>query len=396
MKYLSLIIFTLAIGVSCNQYSKDENTKAMGGAYVALLDKYTHLMDSVESDTAYRALVENKKTDLQMLLEQYQNESSTAQLEIIRSQILIDLKEYEEAISKLDKVIEENKKLADFARFQKVRALQASGEMAEALTLFRTIESGLEINDQYLDVLINFAFEAPELSDQELFSRDLLTRDRWPQNDLKYKSYIYRNLALIELQKGNTDEARTILEQGISSLKEKGITKSLESTLQLMNLIGKPAPELFAETWLNSRPLKLKDLRGKAVVIDFWATWCSPCRAVIPTLVETYEEHKINGLVVLGYTRLYGSYRDDQKRLGPVEPRDEIRLTGEFLKRYKMTYPVAIAHNKDGFENYFIHGIPTLIFINKAGIVTGFKIGSGNEQYVEDQIRGLLELREAS
>ncbi|UCF64777.1 MAG: redoxin domain-containing protein [bacterium] len=396
MKYLSLIIFTLAIGISCSQNSKDENAQAMGGAYVALLDKYTHLMDSVKSDSSYRALVENKKIDLKMLLEQYQGESSTAQLEIIRSQILIDLKEYENAISKLDKVIEQGKSLADFARFQKVRALQASDEMAAALTLFHTIDSELEINDQYLEMLINFAFEAPELSEQELFSRELLEMDRWPQNDLSMKSYIYRNLALIELQKGNTEEAKMILEQGISSLKEAGQTKSLESTMQLMNLIGEPAPELFAETWLNSQPLKLKDLRGKAVVIDFWATWCSPCRAVIPSLVETYEQHKSAGLVVLGYTRLYGSYRDDQKRLGPVEPKDEIRLTGEFLKRFKMTYPVAIAHNKDGFDDYFVNGIPTLVFIDKQGIVKGFKIGSGNEQYVAEQIRKLLETPEAS
>lgn len=396
MKYLSLIIFTLAIGISCSHNSKDENARAMGGAYVALLDKYTHLMDSVKSDSSYRALVENKKMDLKMLLEQYQGENSTAQLEIIRSQILIDLKEYENAISKLDKVIEQGKSLADFARFQKVRALQASDEMAAALTLFHTIDSEPEINDQYLEMLINFAFEAPELSEQELFSRELLEMDRWPQNDLSMKSYIYRNLALIELQKGNTEEAKMILEQGISNLKEAGQTKSLESTMQLMNLIGEPAPELFAETWLNSRPLKLKDLRGKAVVIDFWATWCSPCRAVIPSLVETYEQHKSGGLVVLGYTRLYGSYRDDQKRLGPVEPKDEIRLTGEFLKRFKMTYPVAIAHNKDGFDDYFVNGIPTLVFIDKQGIVKGFKIGSGNEQYVAEQIRKLLETPEAS
>ena len=132
------------------------------------------------------------------------------------------------------------------------------------------------------------------------------------------------------------------------------------------------------------------------MVIDFWATWCAPCRAVIPSLVEVYEKYKNEGLVVIGYTRLYGSYRDDKQRLGPVEPKDEIRLTGEFLKRFEMSYPVAIAHDKKGFEDFAIRGIPTLIFVDKKGKIVDFKIGSGNEQYVSDRIQELLDIRKAS
>ena len=396
MRYLFLILILIITGLSCTQNAQNEKALAMGGAYTALLEKYEHLMDSVNSDSAYQSLIEIKKMDLQMLLDQYQDEEVYPSLEIIRSQILIDLKEYDQATAKLDVIIKSNSNFSDYARFQKVRILQKSDRFSDALALYQSIEGEIEISNQYLFVLIDFSFEATELADQEKYSRELLEMDRWPQNDLKYKGYIYRNLALIEFQKGNTDQAKSIINEGISVLNESGHTKSLESTLKLINMIGMKAPEIFAETWLNSNPLKLKKLRGKVVVIDFWATWCSPCRAVIPSLVETYEKYKNDGLVVLGYTRLYGSYRDDIQRLGPVEPKDEIRLNGEFLKRFNMTYPVAIAHDKKGFEDYSIRGIPTLIFIDKKGKIADFKIGSGNEQYVLDRIQQLLDIRKAS
>lgn len=396
MRYLMRIALLFVIGFSCTHSAQDEDARAMSGAFTALLEKYDLLADSVSSDSAYWALQDNRKMDLQMLLSQYDDKDASPSIEIVRSQILIELKEYEKAIARLNEIIEKESDFSDLARFGKVRALQALDEMSKALTLFETIQHTPDINDQYLRVLMNFAYGAPKLSDQEKYTRQLLTMDTWPENDLKYKSYMYRNLALIEFKKGNTTEAKSILDEGMTVLKESGQTEVLESTLTLINLVGTEAPALFAETWINSGPLRLKKLHGKVVVIDFWATWCAPCRAVIPSLVETYEKYKKNGLVVIGYTRLYGRYRDDMQRLGAVEPKDEIRLTGEFLKRFKMSYPVAIAHDKKGFEDYAIRGIPTLIFVDKKGKIVDFKIGSGDEKYVSDRIQELLDIRQPS
>jgi thiol-disulfide isomerase/thioredoxin len=381
-----LIIFAM----SCGKPKPDEKALAMWGAYNALLTKYQHLLKSAESDSLYRALLDNKKSDLNLLLQQYQSESSTAELELVRSQILIELKEYEIAGQLLDQLIAPESRYSTYARFHKVRVLQSTNKYVEALELFRPIEKKVAVNEQYLDVLFNFAFEAPDLKDQEYFSRELFNLNKWPENDLRYKSDIIENLALLEKMKGNAEEARKILNRGIAELTGTGSETSLQATLNLMDLIGKTAPELTAETWFNSKAFNLSDHQGKVVIIDFWAPWCAPCRVIIPTLVEIYQQNKDKGLVLLGYTRLYGHYRDERQRFDKVEPKEEIRLTREFLKRFNMVYPVAIAKGKEGFESYYIRGIPTLIMIDKQGQVADFKIGSGNEQFVKDRIQQLL------
>lgn len=376
--------------ISCGKKQVDEKALAMGGAYQALLTKYENLLKSAESDSAYRVLQTNKKADLALLLQQYQTELSTPDLDLIRGQIFIDLEQYEQAASILDRLISSETSNAVLARFHKVRLLQETQKFSEALELFRPVENKIAVGDQYLEVLMNFAFEAPNLTDQEYFSRKLLELNKWPEENLRYKSDIIENLAMLVKMKGQIEEARQILNQGIAELTGTGNETSLQSTLKLLDLIGQPAPELFAETWLNSKPFTLKDQKGKVIVIDFWAPWCPPCRAIIPDLVNIYQEYKDQGLVMLGYTRLYGRYRDDIQRFDKTDPKEEIRLTSEFLKRFQMTYPVAIANGKEGFETYHIRGIPTLILIDKQGRVADFKIGSGNEQYVKTRIRQLL------
>jgi thiol-disulfide isomerase/thioredoxin/predicted negative regulator of RcsB-dependent stress response len=391
MKYFIVTLSLTFFAISCNSVKHDPKAEQMNAAYMSINLKYKEILKSAESDSVYKAFKEQRIKDWELLLDKYSKENATDQMELIRSKVLIDLYRLDEALVKLEGIIAKNSDSVHLALFQKVRVMQQTKRVDEAVPIFKEIEEKLEKNTKYFDVLLNFAFDASEITEREKYSKKLLSEENWPDEFSDYKSYVYRNLALIEREKGNTEAAKQILKEGIEIFEEKGQAESLKATLNLMGLIGEPAPELFAKKWLNSRAIKVNRLKGKVVVVDFWATWCSPCRVVIPDLVELYEEKKNEGLVILGYTRFYGQYRDDIQNLGKVGPKKELEKVKEFLERFKIKYPVAIAEDKTGFEKYFIRGIPTLVFIDKNGNIADFKIGSGNEEYVKNRAEELLQ-----
>ena len=86
------------------------------------------------------------------------------------------------------------------------------------------------------------------------------------------------------------------------------------------------------------------------MIIDFWAPWCPPCRKVIPTLAKDFNELKDKGLVVIGFTKLYGSYRDETQNKGKVEADEEKALIRGFVERNGLKYPIAIAANGEAFD----------------------------------------------
>lgn len=122
-------------------------------------------------------------------------------------------------------------------------------------------------------------------------------------------------------------------------------------------MIGRPAPD-FALLGTDGTPVRLSDLRGTTVVLNFWATWCVPCKQELPVLVRSYQANAARGLVVLGV--------DVQERP------DEVRA---FAAQFSATYPMLIDSDASVVNTYRLFGLPTTWFIDRGGVLRAQQVG---------------------
>ncbi len=136
--------------------------------------------------------------------------------------------------------------------------------------------------------------------------------------------------------------------------------------------LDKEAPD-FRVRGLDGKYYQLSDFRGRPVWINFWATWCPPCRAENPDIQETYEENKDDGLVLLA--------------LSIGEDADTV---GGYVKRTGLTYTVALDQSTAIAAQYRIVGIPTHFFVDRDGILREWRIGSMSKKTMEKKVNEIM------
>lgn len=367
----------------------------LAAEYEALNKSVEQKMAGVKSKSEYEKLMAERAAALEAMLLKYAADPSrpAPELELVRARILVDLKKYPEAEAKLKELAGKQGLLQDEARLLKAKMLVAMEKIGDAVPLFKQVEGRAAHTPDYHEVITALAFGAPDDAVRREYCLKLLAAKDLPKDFAGYRGYLYATLAEIEVKKRNIAAAKKILQDGLKDVSGEREVRTLKSALKQLEFIGKPAPAISAEKWLNSAALALDKLKGKVVVIDFWAPWCGPCRQVIPTLARDYEELKDKGLVVIGFTKLYGRYSDDQQNKGAVGADEERALIQGFAERWKMKYPLAISDKGEDFEDYGVSGIPTMVFIDKAGNIHELKVGSGDEAAITAKIKTLLAAR---
>ena len=136
--------------------------------------------------------------------------------------------------------------------------------------------------------------------------------------------------------------------------------------------IGAPAPRLVLKD-LEGRTVNLEDLKGKVVIVDFWATWCEPCQIMIPWLEEFHNRYASSGLEIVGV-----SMDDDVKDVRP------------FADKAKMNYPIVLGNDAVADSWGGVFGLPTSFMIDRQGKIRATHQGLIGKDVLEKDIRSML------
>ncbi|QIH32881.1 redoxin domain-containing protein [Sphingobacterium sp. DR205] len=213
----------------------------------------------------------------------------------------------------------------------------------------------------------NYAFRdkfEPFQKQQEAIDRDFIAKN--PQSIVS--AYLMR----FKISGMTLTEAEKVYNTFTSDVKKSSYGKELLNEINKMRSgsPGNPA-YVFSKSDIDGNPLSLADYRGKYVLLDFWASWCVPCRQGNPHLISVYNKYKDAGFEIIGIS---DDDRNEAAWKKAVE-QDQIQIWKHVLRGLKMENNV-IDRSQDISEHYGIHTLPTKILIDPQGIIIG-RYGSG-------------------
>ena len=194
-------------------------------------------------------------------------------------------------------------------------------------------------------------------------------------------------LAQAGARRGARSEAVAFLRQELERWAGTSITKRIQKNLNLLSLEGTPAPAIDLSEYLGPKPPAIAGLKGKVVLLFFWAHWCGDCKAQVPVLARLADSYQGQGLVIIAPTQRYGYVAGGRKATADEEKAyiDQVRQT-TYGQLKDIPVPLAPAN----LDRYGTSTTPTLVLIDREGVVRLYNPGRMTEEALEPLVRRAL------
>lgn len=137
--------------------------------------------------------------------------------------------------------------------------------------------------------------------------------------------------------------------------------------------VDSPAPDFSLKT-LTGETIRLSDLQGQAVMVNFWATWCPPCRAEMPAIQQVYDKYRGQNFTVLAVNLQEGEAQ-----------------VADFAGQMGLTFPILIDQEGTVFARYRVNGLPSTFFVDRQGVIRTVTLGGPmTEAFIDSQVADLL------
>ncbi len=296
----------------------------------------------------------DKLQDAWTFLQKVRNPVDSEKYKAMCARALFGLKKDAEAQHYLDKMNRQSQYYG-MVNLGRAMSLMKEGKDSDAVPYLQNVINVLTLRDRYRAFALNSLISFYENNGKHGMAMRLLQK----------------------AEKDNTYSAR--VRQEMKNL-AAGMDKIGHNAVNLQNVVqrfNRQVPPIYQE-------------KGKVVILDFFAPWNGLCRASFPWFNDLYMKYRDKGLILIGVTRLYGTYSDGKVREKSITAVKELSLISSFLKSRKISFPVAVLNKDDSFRDYAVSGLPHVVLIDKKGVIRRVFIGMYSRKSFEKALETLL------
>ena len=277
----------------------------------------------------------------------------------------------------------------DFARAESLIQAQRkhSGVTPEVILATSWLGRGA-LAQKNLDKAEQYALETRKLALAELNKRSLDAEKDLPLAlgaSIEVQGHVLA-------QRGQTSEAVRFLNTELKRYYSTSIRTRIQKNIHLLSLEGKPAPAIDTSVYLGPKPLPIASLKGKPLILFFWAHWCGDCKQQAPVLARLANEFGPQGLIIIGPTQRYGYVAGGEE----APPLKETPYIDSVRKGFYGTLPMTVPVSEENFRRYGCSTTPTLALVDRQGIVRLYHPGRMTYEELLPRVQAIMEKSESS